>query len=625
MHLSPRRFCTSCTPFVIGIAVLTLASSCAEQSTAPGTDALSRDLSHEQPRPADLRQPGADGGEGGPHGDAALVDLGAAADGAAEAAADLQRPGTDLGSCEDPGVTLEGAVQISPSRLSPGATATIRYRGPLVAAGQGVVLHYSFNHWAWPQPAGAPHAFAAQLPMSAADGTTATVTVAIPSGMHQLDFVFTDPQGSSWDNNSGRDWHRAIDGLWMGPYLSWRDNTASAAAERSPARTMVVHFQSERACVAQLRWGSAPDRLDGRVEDRAATLAHHLVLSGLAAETRYFYRVGCLDQTVRCGLFDTSAVHAFRTAPEGAQRLKLLVLGDPQDNNNPLDRWEAIAQELATPPHGDAHLVVIAGDLAGDDTPERWRDFFRKGLALLATHPLFAAIGNHDTPSFSSNPDASHFRTFFEVGSSSGDNTVHALSLGPLTLFGLNSELAQAGLGDSWRAPNGSQYAWLSTKLVASKTPWNFAVWHIPPVNAGVRHSGQNTSTHSVLPLFTERLDWVIGGHEHLYQRSKPLRYAASQGATFDIASTYGTARGAGVGYLVAPTAGHYTPEDTLLGAGDPLRALLAYPGAAELHNDTIDPWVGYLIVEIDGKAIRIEARALATQTPKDVLAYTKD
>jgi hypothetical protein len=532
----------------------------------------------------------------------------------------------DSAPCVDPGVSLPGAVTVSPSRLVAGQTITVRYAGKL-ANESGVFLHYSFDNWSWKQPAGAPYKDAKQLAMTKVSGAW-QVSLPIIADAHQLDFVFANQDRSAWDNNGKKDWHRPIDGLWMGPYLTWRDNLlAATAAQRDPARSIVVNFRSWRSCKARVRFGTTAGQLNRVVDETQSGHHHHLLLDNLAPNTRYHYEVGCLSSASSC-FFDRSATHSFRTPPANPSAIKLIMLADPQDTNHAQDRWVDIAEALARGPHNDAHAMLIAGDLAADDEPEHWRTFFRKGAPLLSRMVLLPVVGNHDTPTHGSHANTKTFEDLFAIDSSSGKDTYYGLRIGPLTFFALNSETAQPWVSSTdWQAQNGAQYRWLEQRLAQVSTTWTFASWHIGPFNVGVRHAEQNKSTRSVLPLLDKRVDWVFSGHEHLYHRLEPLRYSGGVGSAAQVqaVSDYGTGAQDGVGYLQLPAAGHYPPGDELLGTSDPLRAMLAYPTSADITgNQPNHVWVGFSVIELSGKRFSLETYELGRSQPRDSVSYQK-
>ena len=70
--------------------------------------------------------------------------------------------------------------------------------GPLAGAKQ-INLHHGVNGWKE----------SVDTPMRKTDDATWEVAIGLRPETRQMDFVFTD--GSKWDNNSGLDWHVALD------------------------------------------------------------------------------------------------------------------------------------------------------------------------------------------------------------------------------------------------------------------------------------------------------------------------------------------------------------------------------------------------------------------------------
>lgn len=544
---------------------------------------------------------------------------------------DKASPTPDM-ACPDPGVKLGGGVRVWPTNLAVGGKATVTYPASgKLGGGANLTLHYGFNYWSLDLGGGAKNKTQA---MTKLPGGGFSASIPLPPGGKLLDAVFYSTAGGSktWDNNNAADWHRSIADPLLGPYLTLRDNTASPyAADRDPAHSVTVNFRSDRKCLGRVRYGikaSALNKTSG--ETGLGRSDHHLNIMSplLSPDTRYYYQVTCIDPTESCQRQTVSGMRSFRTPPKNLAAFKMAVLADPQDNGLAGDKWAQVAGALIKAPHADARLVLIAGDLAGDDKPERWWTFFHHGRELFATRPLLPVVGNHDTPTYGSHADTTSFEKLFSLGSSSGKDTYWALRYGTAAFIGLNSETAQSWISTSDWKPGGKQYTWLQgalAKLPAAAT-WRFAAWHIPPYNAGVRHANQNQSTRGVTNLLTGKIDWVFGGHEHMYQRTKPVRYGGinSSGVWGKVAPKYGRGAADGVGYLMAPAAGHFPPEASLLKASTPERGLLAYPGAAQINGDKITTWVGFVMAEVKGKTLTLKAYQLGVGTPRDQLSYTK-
>jgi 3',5'-cyclic AMP phosphodiesterase CpdA len=273
--------------------------------------------------------------------------------------------------------------------------------------------------------------------------------------------------------------------------------------------------------------------------------------------------------------------------------------------------------------HDDAEFVLFVGDLPWNDKPGLWWTFFDRGRELFARKPLVAVPGNHDTPTVNSNTDTSRLRSWFGLASPS--DTSRALRWGPAGLLLLDSERP-----DDFLLTTGAQYQLAAQTIQAwgSDPPtWSFAAFHVPPYNAGARHAADQGTFRDVTGLFDGAIDWVLGGHEHLAQRTKPMRYNGQLAGS----GSYGRGPTDGVGYLVLPPAGAW-PETGLIAWDDPkayYRDRLAFPVPVAQQN-TIESEIGYAIVRLAGSAITLEVWGMgdyaSAHAPvlRDSVSYTR-
>ncbi len=92
---------------------------------------------------------------------------------------------------------------------------------------------------------------------------------------------------------------------------------------------------------------------------------------------------------------------------------------------------------------------------------------------------------------------------------------------------------------DSTRPDCTEQRAWLADTLEGAQATWVVVALHHPPYSAGW-HGSERRVRRAFVPLFRRfGVDLVLAGHEHDYQRSKPL---------------------AGVTYLISGAATHLRP-----------------------------------------------------------------
>jgi 3',5'-cyclic AMP phosphodiesterase CpdA len=489
-------------------------------------------------------------------------------------------------------VDLGGGVRVWPALLEAGTTARVRYSGRL-AGGAQLAIHYGFNGWnelgvgqSSDDDGTGNRDYWTERWMAPVPGESAwEVNIELPVGARALHFVFHArvTGGVAWDNNLGADWQRGVGIPLVGPLLSY---------SATPSLAPVVAFHTGHPCAGAVDFGLT-SALGSRRSEASAATAHSLTLDGLAPGATYFYRAGCEGT-------EQSPTYSFRTAPSGPEPFSFLVLGDAQwtGEAGEAGRWPDVA-ETALQNHGDAAFILSVGDMPWNDRPGLWWTFFDGARTLFATRMVMAVPGNHDTPTVNSNPDTSSFQRWFSMPTSSGSETWYAFRYGDAQFLALNSERPEDFARDG-----GAQYAFAQRELAAPNPPtWSFAFWHIPPYNVGDRHPGVQGTFRDLTALFEGRVDFAFSGHEHLYQRLKPLRY----NAVLAPSGRYGRGPSDGVGYVVVPPAGaapsaQLVPRTSAKAAA--YRSRLAYPLPPN-NSDQVPSEVGYVVVDVDGtKAI---------------------
>lgn len=494
----------------------------------------------------------------------------------------------------DLGLDLGGGLTLFPSHAAPGQSVTLRYGGAL-AGSSNVHVHYGFN--GWNAVAGASLVsqddgtgnldFFAEAPMAPATGGAWETAIALPAGVRALHVVLFSQQGTvrTWDNNGGLDYNAGFPVVLHGPVLTW-DGTVQ------PHDGVIVNFHTGWPCAGRIEFGPG-GTLSGLVEEPAPGRGHHVKLAGLAAATDYSYRVSCGDRT-------DPAVRTFRTAGAQSAKFSFLVMGDVQEDGE-AGRWKRTA-DFVMQAHADASFLVLTGDLPWNDKPGAWWTFFDQGRELLGSRAIVPAKGNHDVNLGETAPGKTSLERLLALDATSGSETHYVLRYGTAALLVLDSQFPA-----DFVSGTGAQYAWAAQRLQAqplSDATWVFASWHVPPYNAGARHWLEQGAYRDMTSLFDGKLDWVFGGHEHLYQRTRPMRF---NGVTAP-SSAYGRGAGDGIGYVVVPPAAAW-PETGLIPSADPkayYRDRLAYP-VVPISTDTAPSENGYVVVAIDGNTFHLE------------------
>ncbi len=534
------------------------------------------------------------------HPGASWVCVGTATDGEASVdarSAEVVVVPFDVGA-SDPWVEPE--LWVEPFSPVVGSTAVVVYQGEL--AGESALdLLVGYDGWSEVSATGAPVTwltvagnamFGHRLAMSQREPGVWEVEVDVPAGVGALHLTVQSADGALVDDRGGLEHHWGVRFPYIGPFLTWTD------AAR-PTDGVMVTFESSvpsLGVVAYREEGGATRYAIGEALD---TL-HQVPLLGLAPDTAYTYEV--LDATGR-----VSETYAFRTLPEDLAALDLIVVADMQDADVASeDRWPEIA-DAAWAAVPDARAVIAPGDLAANDEPGFWWRFFDGGRALMASVPVVPAIGNHDTPGKESDPDSTSYTRYFELPlGSSGSEEYYAVDVGPLRVLSLSTEVPDQ------LQPGGVQYTWVEEQraaLLAEAEPptWVFVQYHKPPYDIGTRFYADNEIYRAVTVLFDGVVDWVLTGHEHIYQRTLPVQFEGILAGT----GGYGVGPEDGTGYVVLPTAGNRA-YDGVVSPTLPDWDLVAYP-APPVGPPVVEEEHGFVEVRLDGRRLTLRSWGMGT------------
>lgn len=330
---------------------------------------------------------------------------------------------------------------------------------------------------------------------------------------------------------------------------------------------------------------------------------HEVHVCGLTAGTRYFYKVG--------GAGHWSEVFDVATAPTlgTTESYTFAVSGDSRNEPTIWAETQRAIQTQAVDFQVFSGDAVVLGPLQAE-----WNAFFEAefdGVSVqdvIARTPFMPANGNHD-----------------------------GLATNYLAQFALPQEVSDGehGNGEEWYSFNygnahfvvlndttqgstieGTEATWLRADLAAvdrSVTPWIFVVHHVPPYTCATAHSSDLTLRAAWQPILDEaRVDFVFNGHNHNYERSKPIRGFASGGTEGEIQATATNGvpvNNSGTVYVVAA------------GAGAPLYGV---DPASSAFTQVAESVRNYLIVRIEGRTMHYTAYRL-DGTVLDQFDYTKE
>jgi acid phosphatase type 7 len=155
-------------------------------------------------------------------------------------------------------------------------------------------------------------------------------------------------------------------------------------------------------------------------------------------------------------------------------------------------------------------LILHTGDLVerGKQYNLWSKEFFNPLAEVIDEIPLFAAIGNHEE-------DGTNYLAQFRLPET---ERWYSFDHGPIHVLALDYHFARA---------TNAQFQFAEKDLLQSKAPWKIVLLHYPVFNVAGHITGWGHDAY--LPLLHKaKVDMVIAGHSHIYERFKPVAPGAN-------------------------------------------------------------------------------------------------
>lgn len=248
---------------------------------------------------------------------------------------------------------------------------------------------------------------------------------------------------------------------------------------------------------------------------------HIVELTGLQANTRYYFQVG--DALRRC-----DAICSTHTAPEAGSAYRIFTISDIHGNS--CNNWSNMQDFIC---NLNPQLAMMNGDIVSDVGADRnWNSyFFTPGAQFLACTPTMSSAGNHETGVPKEKRWSSFYDYFwqFSHGESEDDITDPRGEAYFSFPYG-NAQIVAININGDASSPNflpgSQQYQWLDETLEASTSPWIFIFGHVGIYTSGY-HGQWSEEPKQVAPLLEKhaaagkRIVYFCGddhSFEHLYK-----------------------------------------------------------------------------------------------------------
>jgi hypothetical protein len=274
------------------------------------------------------------------------------------------------------------------------------------------------------------------------------------------------------------------------------------------------------------------------VQDQQVQVAqYHVDLTGLQPDTEYFYRVGTWAgieaPTGKPTGPELSRILRFKTGPVKGDRkpIRLGLLGDSRaDGGKIAEHAPRVAQFLPD-------VWLFTGDMTQKGVQEEWWYWLDAMHPLLDTRVMMPVQGNHETVA------ELYYNQWFLPNEDLLDPSLreHAWSfdIGNVHVVGLDSTVGFLALMEE---------PWLDDDLKAARSDpdidWIVAVFHHPAYSASTSHGSDTQVGVHFVPYFEKyHVDLAFSGHDHDYERSKPIRenqvVSAADGTVYVVAGAF--------------------------------------------------------------------------------------
>jgi acid phosphatase type 7 len=322
-----------------------------------------------------------------------------------------------------------------------------------------------------------------------------------------------------------------------GPYLQMGTPTS-----------MMIRWRTDVAVGTKINYGLTQNALNLSKSADSPKTEHIITIDNLKPNTKYFYEI--VNGNI---VLEKSSDTFFITAPTvgSEQKVRVWALGDMGFG---LESQKKIQTEYLKSIGGDyTNLWLLLGDNAyaqGWDWEYQLRFFeYYQVDKLMKQTVLFPSPGNHDYSPTENNykiedPLVAYFSIFSvptkgEAGGvPSGSKAFYSYNYANIHFISLDS-YGREGADRSMFSKESEQMKWLEKDLKANKQKWTIVYWHHPPYTMGSHNSDTEidlkTIREGVVPILEKyKVDMVLNGHSHNYERSQMIKGHLGMEATYN-------------------------------------------------------------------------------------------
>jgi hypothetical protein len=306
--------------------------------------------------------------------------------------------------------------------------------------------------------------------------------------------------------------------------------------------SMMIRWETNLACNSQVAYGTSSLALTNTVTDASVVTSHSIQIIGLNPYTKYYYNIGTTSVVIQ-----GDQNNSFLTSPIPGTPgdYRFWMVGDC--GNASTNQINVKNQFITWNGSRDVDGWLLSGDNAysSGTNAEFNAEFFNiYQTDVMKKMVLWPAPGNHDYNNGASTATTVPYYSFFSTpttgqagGVPSGNPAYYSYDYGNIHFISLDSYGTVAG--NKMYDTLGAQAVWLKADLAANTQRWTIAYWHHPPYTMGSHNSDSETDLAAVRSKFIRilernKVDMIIVGHSHDYERSKLMKGHYGNEASFN-------------------------------------------------------------------------------------------
>ena len=342
--------------------------------------------------------------------------------------------------------------------------------------------------------------------------------------------------------------NKILSGKIIGLFFLFLSFEASAQVTRQPylqvstPNSIIIRWQTAIASPGTVYYDTVISSLRNNLEESQKEMDHELKLTGLKANTKYYYSI---DDPLK-GIED----QYFITAPDKGNNkpVRIWVISDFGQTNSrenkrrmeTVDAWRSFNNN-----NYHANFVLSLGDQTEDDSASQLQNnYFNQLEKVLNNSPLYTVVGNHDNHDTLFN----YLKTFsVPEGNEPGGIASHNKMYYSFDYSNIHVVVLSTEIYDD--VTYKAQVEWLKKDLANNKQIWLIACMHQPFHSGGYHPTDDNESSQRrradwLRVLEDDGVDVVLQGHNHVYERSYMVDNLIGKSTTITDANKINTGLG---------------------------------------------------------------------------------